>query len=86
MELDLYFNEGISYAGGLLDGALKYGFLEKTGSWYSYNGEKIGQGRDNAITFLKQNPDVMSELDGRLRVAMFGSSDTASQPASSDEQ
>lgn len=86
VELDLYFNEGISYAGGLLDGALKYGFLEKTGSWYSYNGEKIGQGRDNAITFLKQNPDVMSELDGRLRVAMFGSSDTASQPASSDEQ
>ncbi len=84
VELDLYFNEGISYAGGLLDGALKYGFLEKTGSWYSYNGEKIGQGRDNAITFLKQNPDVMSELDGRLRVAMFGSSDTAAQPASEE--
>jgi len=73
VELDLYFNEGISYAGGILDGALKYGFLEKTGSWYSYNGEKIGQGRDNALTFLKQNPDVMAEIDGRLRDAIFGS-------------
>ncbi len=73
VELDLYFNEGISYAGGLLDGALKHGILEKTGSWYSYNGEKIGQGRDNVIVFLKQNPDVMAELDAKLREAIFGS-------------
>ena len=71
MELDLMFDEGISYAGGILDGALRYGFIEKTGSWYSFNGEKIGQGRDNTLAFLKQNPDVIAELDGRLREAMF---------------
>ncbi len=75
VELDLYFNEGISYAGGLLDGALKHGLLEKTGSWYSYNGEKIGQGRDNVIAFLKQNPDIMAELDAKLREAIFGANE-----------
>jgi len=75
VELDLYFNEGISYAGGLLDGALKHGILEKTGSWYSYNGEKIGQGRDNVIVFLKQNPDIMAELDAKLREAIFGANE-----------
>ena len=71
VELDLMFDEGISYASGILDGALRYGFLEKTGSWYSFNGEKIGQGRDNTLAFLKQNPDVMAELDSKLREAMF---------------
>ncbi len=75
VELDLYFNEGISYAGGLLDGALRHGILEKTGSWYSYNGEKIGQGRDNVIVFLKQNPDIMAELDAKLREAIFGANE-----------
>ena len=65
-------DEGISYASGILDGALRYGFLEKMGSWYSFNGEKIGQGRDNTLAFLKNNPDVMAELDGKLRQAMFG--------------
>ena len=72
VELDLMFDEGISYASGILDGALRYGFLEKMGSWYSFNGEKIGQGRDNTLAFLKNNPDVMAELDGKLRQAMFG--------------
>ncbi len=71
VELDLMFDEGISYAGGILDASLRYGFLEKTGSWYSFNGEKIGQGRDNALNFLKSNPDVLAELDSKLREAMF---------------
>ena len=71
VELDLMFDEGISYASGILDGALRYGFLEKTGSWYSFNGEKIGQGRDNTLAFLKANPDIIAELDSKLRVAMF---------------
>ena len=71
VELDLMFDEGISYASGILDGALRYGFLEKTGSWYSFNGEKIGQGRDNTLAFLKANPDIIAELDSKLRMAMF---------------
>ena len=71
VEIDLYFNEGISHAGGILDAALKYNFVEKTGSWFSYNGEKIGQGRDNSVQFLKDNSAIMDELESKVRAAMF---------------
>ena len=81
VELDLMFDEGISYAGGILDGALRYGFIEKMGSWYSFNGDKIGQGRDNTLTFLKQNPDVLAELDSKLRQAMFSKGVANGQPS-----
>lgn len=70
VELDLFFNEGISQAAGILDGAVKYGIMEKTGSWFSYNDEKIGQGRDNTVAFLKSNPELMNEIETKLRTAM----------------
>ncbi len=73
VELDLLFGEGISYTASILDAAIKYDMVEKSGSWYSYNGEKIGQGRENAISFLKDNKDISSELDGKLRSLMFPS-------------
>ena len=82
VELDLYFDEGISYAGGILDGAIKYNFIEKTGSWYSYNGDKIGQGRDNALACLKQNPDLIAELESKLREAMFSKGVAEGTPSS----
>ena len=71
VELDLMFGEGISYIASVLDAALKYEMLDKSGSWYSYNGEKIGQGRDKTLDFLKDNPDIVADLDVRLREAMF---------------
>lgn len=71
VEIDLYFNEGISHAGGILDAALKLSLIEKTGSWFSYNGDKIGQGRDNAVQFLKDNTDVMEEIESKVRQLMF---------------
>ena len=71
VEIDLYFDEGISHAGGILDAALKYNFIEKTGSWFSCNGEKIGQGRDNAVQFLKDNVQFMDDLEAKVRKAMF---------------
>lgn len=71
VELDLMFGEGISYVASILDAAVKYNFIEKSGSWYSYNGEKIGQGRDKSIDFLTSNPDVAIDLDKRLRALMF---------------
>lgn len=71
VELDLMFGEGISYVASVLDAALKYEMLEKSGSWYSYNGEKIGQGRDKTLDFLKDNPDVVADLDVKLRALMF---------------
>lgn len=73
VELDMYFNEGLSYQGSILDAALKYNLVEKTGSWYSYNGEKIGQGRENAVTFLRSNEDITSDLEEKLRSIMFPS-------------
>lgn len=71
VELDLMFGEGISYISSVLDAALKYEMLEKSGSWYSYNGEKIGQGRDKTLDFLKDNPDIVANLDVKLRALMF---------------
>ncbi|MDC7228923.1 MAG: recombinase RecA [Sphaerochaetaceae bacterium] len=75
VELDLLFGEGISYIASILDAALKYEMLEKSGSWYSYNGEKIGQGRERTLDFLKDNPDIATDLDNRLRAKMFPKAD-----------
>jgi recombination protein RecA len=71
VELDMFFGEGLSYHGSILDAALKYEMLDKSGSWYSYNDEKIGQGRENAINFLKTNTDITVDLEKRLRSVMF---------------
>jgi len=71
VELDLMFEEGISYIGSVLDASLKYGFIEKSGSWFSMNGEKIGQGRDKTLEYLKSNPDIVTDLSAKLRATMF---------------
>ena len=70
-ELDLMFGTGISYTGSLLDAALKYNLIEKSGAWYSYNGEKIGQGRDKTLDYIRDNAEFASELDKKLRAIMF---------------
>ncbi len=66
-EFDIMFNEGISTAGDLIDLAVKYNLVEKAGAWYSYKGEKIGQGREAAKNYLSENPKVMAELDATIR-------------------
>lgn len=71
VEVDLIFGEGISYIASILDASVKYDLINKSGSWYSYNDEKIGQGRDKSIDFLQQNPDIAQDLDKRLRALMF---------------
>ncbi len=76
VELDFYFNEGISRIGSILDAAVKYNFIEKTGAWYSYNGEKIGQGRDNALEYLKSNSQLTEDLEQKLRDTMFNKTET----------
>ncbi len=70
-ELDLLFGKGISYTGSMLDAALKYEMVEKSGSWYSYNGEKIGQGRDKTLEYFESNPELVKELVEKLRNKMF---------------
>ncbi|MFA5570604.1 MAG: recombinase RecA [Sphaerochaetaceae bacterium] len=71
VELDMFFGEGLSYHGSILDAALKYDLLNKSGSWYSYKDEKIGQGRENALNFLRTNTDITTELEATLRSLMF---------------
>ena len=66
-EFDIMYGTGISNRGCVLDLAVENGFVQKSGSWFSYNDEKIGQGRDKAMEFLKSNPDVYKELDAKIR-------------------
>lgn len=66
-EFDVTFGKGISKEGTLLDIAVDAGFIEKRGSWFSYNKERIGQGRNNAKAYLEQNPEVTAELERKIR-------------------
>ena len=61
-EFDMFFGEGISAAGSILDTGLEFGVLEKSGSWFIYKGEKLGQGRENSKVFLKENPKIADEI------------------------
>ncbi|MDO4871110.1 MAG: recombinase RecA [Candidatus Saccharibacteria bacterium] len=69
-EFDIMYNEGISKTGDILDLAAQYGVVEKSGAFYKYGGETIGQGRDKTKTFLKDNPEIMSEIDSKVREAV----------------
>lgn len=66
-EFEIIFGKGISNAGCILDMAVQHGFIEKSGSWFSYNGDKIGQGRENAKNFLEQHPDIMDTLSVQIK-------------------
>jgi len=65
-EFDIYYNEGVSRTGEIVDLGVAGGFIDKAGAWYSYNNSKIGQGRDNAREYLKQNPEVASEIEEKI--------------------
>ena len=66
-EFDIMYGTGISNMGCVLDLAIENGFIQKSGSWFSYNDEKIGQGRDKAMEFLKAHPGVFEEVDAKIR-------------------
>ena len=67
VEFDILYGEGISREGELIDLGVQHGLVDKAGAWYSYKGDRIGQGRDNVREFLKQNPDTAAEIDRALR-------------------
>ncbi len=66
-EFDIMFGKGISKEGDILDLATKLEFVNKSGAWYAYNGGKIGQGRENAKTYLGQHPEILDELEEKIR-------------------
>jgi recombination protein RecA len=68
-QFDILYGDGISREGEVLDMAVELNFVGKSGAWYSYNGEKIGQGRDNAREFLKNNPEKFAEIEAKIRDA-----------------
>ncbi len=68
-EFDIVYGEGISKAGDLLDLAVQLDIVEKSGSWYSYNNERIGQGRENAKKFLQENPEAAMDIDTKVRLS-----------------
>ena len=65
-EFEIMYGEGISKAGDILDCAVENGVVEKAGSWYSFGGERIGQGRENVKTYLQSNPDIMDRIEGLI--------------------
>jgi len=69
-EFDILYNEGISKEGELIDMGVEHKLVEKSGAWYSYNGERIGQGRDNVREFLREHPDTASEIENLVRQKM----------------
>ena len=71
VEMDIIFGKGISYMGSLLDSAVKHELVDKRGAWFAYNEEKMGQGRDNAIAFLEQHPDIAAKLEKQIREKLF---------------
>jgi recombination protein RecA len=80
VEFDIIYGEGISREGDLLDLAVANNIVDKSGAWYSYSGERIGQGRENTRTFLKDNPEIFTKIDAVLR-AKLGVGKVAPAPA-----
>ncbi len=66
-EFDILYDQGISKEGELIDLGAQYGIVEKSGAWYSYNKERIGQGKDNARLFLRENPNIAADIESRIR-------------------
>ena len=66
-EFDIMYGEGISKEGNILDTAINLDIVEKSGSWFSYNGDRIGQGRENVKKYLKDNPDILDEIENKVR-------------------
>ncbi len=84
-DFEILYGEGVSFFGELVDLGVEYGFVQKSGSWYSYNNEKIGQGKDNAKQFLRDNPDKAAELEKAIREKAFAKLAAAPAPSAHEE-
>ena len=84
-EFDIIYNEGISKEGELVDIGSENGIVEKTGAWYSFNKERIGQGKDNARQFLKDNPDIAAEIEKRIREKVVAATQAAGAEDEAEE-
>lgn len=85
VELEIIFGKGLSQSASLLDAALKYDLIQKSGSWYSYGEERIGQGRENVKQFIETNGDIREDLESKLREKMFAHLKPAAEEGDSAE-
>lgn len=85
VEFDIMYGEGISKTGEIIDLGVKAGFVEKSGSWYSYGGQRIGQGRENTRQFLKDNPAISQEIEDKIRANIAAVNNALSDPSIADE-
>lgn len=85
-EFDIMYGEGISQSGCILDLAVDQGLIQKSGAWFAYNGEKIGQGKENAKKYLISNPEVMKELETKLKEKLLSNPDKPAESEQSDPQ
>ena len=69
-EFDIIYGEGISKVGSLIDVAVMYNIINKSGAWFSYEEQRIGQGRENVKAYLKEHPELIEEIDAKVRAAV----------------
>jgi recombination protein RecA len=81
VNFEILYGEGISREGELIDLGVQYGLVEKSGAWYSYNGDRIGQGKDNVRNFLKENRDIAQHLEDQIRAQAFPKPEVKSDEA-----
>ena len=82
---DILYGEGISREGEIIELGVQHKIVEKSGAWYAYGGDKIGQGKDNAREFLRENPETAAEIEARIREAVGVPSPGRLGPAPVDE-
>mgnify|MGYP001793220800 CR=1 FL=1 len=85
VEFDIMYGQGISKTGELLDLGVKADIVEKSGSWFSYDSQRIGQGRENAKNFLKENPDIADDIERKIRADAAGVVELAGEEADQDD-
>jgi recombination protein RecA len=83
-EFDMIYGEGISREGGLIDMGVEHGFVRKAGAWYTYDGDQLGQGKENARAFLRDNPDLADELEKKIKEKL-GIGPRVDAPAAADK-
>ena len=84
-EFDIMYGKGISASGNILDLGVEMKLIDKAGSWFSYNGERIGQGRENAKLFLEDNPEIMMEIEKKIRDIAFATADDTKAEEHADD-
>jgi recombination protein RecA len=86
-EFDIMFGEGISFVGELIDYGVKMDIIDKSGAWFSYGSEKLGQGKENAKITIKENPEMMAEIEGKIKEALgFGTGLTVDESEMQDKK